>query len=132
MKLLEKAVPATTGRRESNISEKARETEERLELKTEKSAPESIKISKHKKTASTGPIHRIDLARAFENVQTGAKTEATRDEKTVARTHMKGKSSLSIAPGVGIEDTIANVTINLNESEAKLSSRASKRVKYCF
>ena len=132
MKLLEKTGPATTGRRVSSINERAKEIEERTGIKPEKPSSESIKIGKHKKTAS-GPIHRIDLARAFDNVhQSASKTDGNRDEKNIHRTHVKGKSSLTITSAAGAEETIANVTINLNESETKLSSRASKRVIIIF
>ncbi len=127
MKLLEKSASLNSARGVPEKKERAaQEPVEKAETPRER---DSAKLSKHKKTAS-GPIHRIDLAKAFENVQSGggAKTEV-RDEKNVSnKGHVKGKGSLTIAPGVGIESTIANITINLNDSEAKLSSRTSKRV----
>ncbi len=139
MKLLEKNVTVTSNtarsgsvsaNREINIQTlKDNHEEPAAPQKQEKPAvAENVKnMTKHKKTFSQ-PIHRVDLAASdIQTIDVKAVVADLEDKLKTSSPQFKGKASMSIGHIINPEEaSVANVTINLNES--KLSSRASKRV----
>jgi len=135
MKLLEKNVTINTGRSGSLSANRDlglhapsstanKETEGHQQALQKPAPTENVKnMTKHKKTFSQ-PIHRVDLA-SIEVQPVDVKAVELDDKLKTSSPQFKGKASMSIGHIMNPEESVANVTINLNES--KLSSRASKR-----